>query len=118
MCGCRNGLDHHQRHVVPEPRRLFPCCERTERLRLASSGSRAGKIKVFGFPVSPKFADFSNVRQLPSNNSKPRVLYMIHAATRGAPELVGLLSKLDVDLTVTIGHADKLRPAIERAADG
>ena len=43
MCGCRNGLDHHQRHVVPEPRRLFPCCERTERLRLASSGSRAGK---------------------------------------------------------------------------
>jgi processive 1,2-diacylglycerol beta-glucosyltransferase len=43
---------------------------------------------------------------------------MIHAATRGAPELVGLLAKLDVDLTVTIGHTDKLRPAIEAATNG
>src|SRR5204863_10014579 len=82
---------------------------------LRSVGVVPEKIKIFGFPVSPRFADFTNVRQL---NSKPRVLYMIHAATRGAPELVGLLAKLDVDLTVTIGHADKLRPAIERAADG
>src|SRR5437763_2355637 len=76
------------------------------------------KTKVFGFPVSPKFADFSNDRKLPSNNSKPRVLYMIHAATRGAPELVRLLAKLGVDLTVTIGRSDKLRPAIEAAVDG
>src|SRR5438132_5418548 len=43
---------------------------------------------------------------------------MIPAATRGAPELVGLLAKLDVDLTVTIGHADKLRPAIQGATSG
>ena len=43
---------------------------------------------------------------------------MIHAATRGAPELVRLLAKLDVDLTVTIGRADKLRPAIEAATNG
>jgi len=85
---------------------------------LRAVGVAPEKIKVFGFPVSPKFADFTNVRQLPSNNSKPRVLYMIHAATRGAPELVRLLAKLGVDLTVTIGHADKLRPAIEAAADG
>ena len=85
---------------------------------LRAVGVAPEKIKVFGFPVSPKFADFTNDRQLPSNNSKPRVLYMIHAATRGAPELVRLLAKLGVDLTVTIGHADKLRPAIEAAADG
>ena len=43
---------------------------------------------------------------------------MIHAATRGAPELVRLLAKLDIDLTVTIGHTDNLRPPIEAAADG
>jgi processive 1,2-diacylglycerol beta-glucosyltransferase len=76
------------------------------------------KIKIFGFPVSPKFADFTDDRQLPPSSSKPRVLYMIHAATHGAPELVRLLSDLGVDLTVTIGHADKLRPAIEAATDG
>jgi processive 1,2-diacylglycerol beta-glucosyltransferase len=74
------------------------------------------KIKIFGFPVSPKFADSTQDRQLPSANSKPRVLYMIHAATRGAPELVQRLADLGVDLTVTIGRADRLRPAIEAAA--
>jgi processive 1,2-diacylglycerol beta-glucosyltransferase len=85
---------------------------------LRAVGVAPEKIKVFGFPVSPRFADLTNDRQLPSNNSKPRVLYMIHAATRGAPELVRLLARLDVNLTVTIGHADKLRPAIEAAAEG
>ena len=74
------------------------------------------KIKIFGFPVSPKFADSTQDRQLPSGNSKRRVLYMIHAATRGAPELVQRLADLGVDLTVTIGRADRLRPAIETAA--
>jgi UDP-N-acetylglucosamine:LPS N-acetylglucosamine transferase len=82
---------------------------------LRSVGVAPEKIKIFGFPVSPRFADLTNDRQL---NSKPRVLHMIHAATRGAPELAGLLAKLNVDLTVTIGHADKLRPAIEAATNG
>src|SRR5947207_11252411 len=43
---------------------------------------------------------------------------MCHAAKRGAPELVRLLAKLGVDLTVTIGRADELRSEIEAAADG
>src|SRR5437764_1615944 len=85
---------------------------------LRAVGVAPEKTKVFGFPVSPKFADFTKDRQLPANNSKPRVLYMIHAATRGAPELVRLLAKLGVDLTVTIGRADKLRVPIEAAANG
>jgi processive 1,2-diacylglycerol beta-glucosyltransferase len=71
------------------------------------------KIKTFGFPVSPKFADLTPDRQLPSSNSEPRVLYMIHAATRRAPELVERLAHLGVNLTVTIGRAEKLRPAIK-----
>ena len=76
------------------------------------------KIRIFGFPVSPKFADFTKDRQLPSRNSSRRVLYMINAATRGAPELVRLLADLGVDLTVTIGRGDKIRPAIEAVIDG
>jgi processive 1,2-diacylglycerol beta-glucosyltransferase len=83
---------------------------------LRTAGVAAEKIKTFGFPVSPKFADFTQNRQLPSNNSGRRVLYMIHAATRGAPELVERLAHLDFDLIVTIGRADRLRPAIEAAA--
>jgi processive 1,2-diacylglycerol beta-glucosyltransferase len=83
---------------------------------LRTAGVAPEKIKTFGFPVNPKFADLKQDRQLLSSNSEPRVLYMIHAATRRAPELVQRLAHLGVDLTVTIGRADKLRPAI--AASG
>src|SRR5262249_13086891 len=38
------------------------------------------KIKVFGFPVSPRFADFAKDRQLP-NTTTPRVLYVINSGT-------------------------------------
>jgi UDP-N-acetylglucosamine:LPS N-acetylglucosamine transferase len=91
------------------------------------------KIKTFGFPVSPQFADFTQhsdlpasptgnasrkERELPSNSSERRVLYMIHAATRGAPELARRLGDLGVNLTVTIGRAAKLRPVVEAAVAG
>lgn len=85
---------------------------------LRTAGIAPEKIKTFGFPVSPNFADLIQERQSPSSNSEPRVLYMIHAATRRAPELVERLAHLGVDLTVTIGRAEKLRPAIEEAAGG
>jgi UDP-N-acetylglucosamine:LPS N-acetylglucosamine transferase len=85
---------------------------------LRTAGVAPEKIRTFGFPVSPKFADLTQDRQLPSRNSEPRVLYMIHAATRRAPELVEQLAHLGVDLTVTIGRAEKLRPAIEEASGG
>jgi processive 1,2-diacylglycerol beta-glucosyltransferase len=85
---------------------------------LRSGGVAREKIRIFGFPVSPKFADLTADRPLPSTNSSRRVLYVIHAAKRGAAELVRLLAKLDLDLTVTIGRADELRPDIDAAADG
>jgi UDP-N-acetylglucosamine:LPS N-acetylglucosamine transferase len=85
---------------------------------LQSNGVASEKIRIFGFPVSPKFADFVQDRPLPSADSRRRVLFMIHAARRGAPQLVRLLAKLGVDLTVTIGRADDLRSKIEAAANG
>jgi processive 1,2-diacylglycerol beta-glucosyltransferase len=85
---------------------------------LRSNGVAPDKIRVFGFPVSPKFADFAEDRPLPSANCKRRVLYMINVAKRGAAELVRMLAKLDLDLTVTIGRDDDLRSEIAAAADG
>ena len=84
---------------------------------LRRGGVAPEKIKTFGFPVSPKFADLAEDRPMPSSNSNCRVLYMINAAKRSAPELVRMLAKLDLDLTVTIGRNDELRTAIEAAAD-
>ena len=83
---------------------------------LRSGGVAPEKLKVFGFPVSPKFADLPDDRPLPSSNSTPRVLYMINSAKRDAPELVHMLAKHDLDLTVTIGRADELRTTIEAVA--
>ena len=85
---------------------------------LRNGGVAPEKIKIFGFPVSPKFAEFAEDRPWPSTNSSRRVLYMINAAKRGATELVRMLAKLDLDLTVTIGRDEGLRPDIDAAADG
>src|SRR6188474_2892857 len=85
---------------------------------LRSGGVAPEKIRIFGFPVSPKFADLTADRPLPSSNSSRRVLYTITAAKRGATELVRMLAKLDLDLTVTIGRNEELRPDIDAAADG
>ena len=83
---------------------------------LRAAGIGAEKIKMLGFPVSPRFADSAGSnRVLPPSKSERRVLYMIHAATRGAPELAQRLADLGVDLTVTIGRADRLMPEIEAA---
>ena len=83
---------------------------------LQAAGIATEKIKVSGFPVSPKFADSGGSnRVLPPSESERRLLYMIHAATRGAPELAQRLADLGVDLTVTIGRADRLMPEIQAA---
>jgi UDP-N-acetylglucosamine:LPS N-acetylglucosamine transferase len=85
---------------------------------LRAGGIAPEKIRTFGFPVSPKFADFTQTRRLPSTDAEPRILYMINTATRSAPELVQRLADLDIDLTVTIGRDDKLRAEIAVAAAG
>jgi UDP-N-acetylglucosamine:LPS N-acetylglucosamine transferase len=78
-----------------------------------AGGIASGKIKTFGFPVSPKFADLAQDRRAPSDKSERRVLYVINAGTRHAPELVDQLLDLDIDLTVTVGHDVRVRRAIE-----
>ena len=90
-----------------------------------NGGVSPEKIKAFGFPVSPRFADFANLsrRSLAkaedrqsSNDAAPRVLYVINAGTRHAPQLVRKLLGLDIQLTVTVGRDDKLHRAVEKAA--
>lgn len=73
------------------------------------------KIKVFGFPVSPRFADF--VKDRPQSNAvAPRVLYMVNAGTSRAADLVRKLVTQNIQLTVTVGRDEKLRRAVESAA--
>jgi processive 1,2-diacylglycerol beta-glucosyltransferase len=80
-----------------------------------NGGVPAERIKVFGFPVSPRFADFAKDRQSPPA-VVPRVLYVINVGTGRAPSLVRSLLELDIHLTVTVGRDEKLRRAVEAAA--
>jgi processive 1,2-diacylglycerol beta-glucosyltransferase len=82
-----------------------------------AAGIAPAKIKTFGFPVNPKFADLAPDRQL-APGEKPRVLYMITAGTAKAPGLVSKLLDLDLALTVTVGRNEELRKEIQATARG
>jgi processive 1,2-diacylglycerol beta-glucosyltransferase len=83
---------------------------------LREAGIAEKRIKVFGFPVNPVFADLTQDRQSPSQ-VKPRVLYMINIAALTAIETVRRLIELDIHLTVTVGRSAKLGEAIARISD-
>ena len=89
---------------------LVPNEQSAEVVRTA--GIAPEKMRTFGFPVSPQFADLVQHRQSPSQNNR-RVLYVISSGTAKAPELVRKLLDLNIDLTVTVGRNDQLRSAIE-----
>ena len=82
---------------------------------LRAGGITPQKIKTFGFPVSPKFADLAPNRSMFVPGSRPRILYVINAGKRRAPELVKKLLALEVDLTVTIVRDEKLRRVVQQA---
>ncbi len=79
-----------------------------------AGGIAPEKIKTFGFPVSPKFADLGQDRQLRLEAAPRRVLYVISAGKKNAPQLVRKLLELDVDLTVAVGRDERLHRAIMR----
>jgi UDP-N-acetylglucosamine:LPS N-acetylglucosamine transferase len=83
---------------------------------LRAGGIAPDLIKALGFPVSPKFADCANDGRVSLEKSAPRVLYMINAGTRGAPDLVRRLLNLEIELTVTVGRDERLRRAVEAVA--
>jgi processive 1,2-diacylglycerol beta-glucosyltransferase len=81
---------------------------------LAGAGLPNDKVRVTGFPVTPKFAELGERRQRPASGDGRRILYMINAGGRAAPEIIRGLTRLpDVRLTVTVGRAERLRETME-----
>jgi processive 1,2-diacylglycerol beta-glucosyltransferase len=80
-----------------------------------AAGVSADKIKTFGFPVSPKFADLAQDRQSFSPGERPRILYMINAGKKRAPDTAKRLLELDVDLTIAVSHDERLRQHLKNA---
>lgn len=82
---------------------------------LREAGIPPEKIKTFGFPVSPLFAQPGEARLPPSDEAGRRVLYIINAANSAAPQLVRRLAGLpEIQLTVTVGRSAGLKISVEK----
>ena len=81
---------------------------------LTRAGLPNEKVCVTGFPVTPKFAELGERRQSFVSGGERRILYMINAGGRAAPEIIRGLTRLpDVRLTVTVGRDERLRRTVE-----
>ena len=82
---------------------------------LTTAGLPNERVRVTGFPVTPKFAQLGELRQPPSAEYGRRVLYMINARRSEVPEIIRGLAQLpDVRLTVTVGRDERLRGIVEK----
>src|SRR5262249_32013504 len=81
---------------------------------VAKSGINRASLRVFGFPVSPRFA------ALPNRSSGPpwRILQIINAGQGLAAHLTPWLARIpNSQLTVTVGRDEKLRRNVESIRD-
>jgi processive 1,2-diacylglycerol beta-glucosyltransferase len=76
----------------------------------------AAKIKVLGFPVTPRFSTEAMQRPAPTEGNR-RILYMINSGKKEAPNLVRRLLELpEIQLTVTVGRDADLQTTLEKVA--
>ncbi len=81
------------------------------------AGVPSDKLRVLGFPVSPRYADGDlPKRPDPTGPDGRRVLYMINAGRQSAQETVRRLLEIrDIELTITVGRDMEMRGMVERA---
>ncbi len=86
---------------------------------LRRGGVDPERIRVTGFPVSPRFAELDPGARPDPGTTRPRVLFMVNSGRRKAPEIARRLAESKLcDLTVTVGRDQKLRAEVEAALAG
>src|SRR3984957_16066831 len=81
---------------------------------LRNAGVPEQQIRIFGFPVTYRFAEMPDHRYRHGEKGPRRVLYLINSGKKEAPALVRRLCKRsDVQLTITVGRDRTLRREIE-----
>ena len=82
---------------------------------LAAAGVANDRVRVNGFPVSPKFVELGELRRPPETGAGFRILYMINTGGRAVPEVIrSLAGNENLQLTVTVGRDERLRRKVER----
>ena len=82
------------------------------------AGVAAEKLRVLGFPVDPRFAakEILPARPDVAGPDGRRVLYMINAGRKAAPETIRRLLEIEgIALTVTVGRDEEMRRLVEQA---
>lgn len=81
---------------------------------LRSGGIPEDQIRIFGFPVTYRFAEIVDNRYSDADRGPRRVLYLINSGKKEAPKLVRRLSQRgDIRLTILVGRDSALRKEIE-----
>ncbi len=81
---------------------------------LAEARVPSERVRVTGFPVTPRFAQLGPLREPPSDEYGRRILYMVNARGVLTPEIIrGLAELAGTRLTVTIGRDENLRRTAE-----
>jgi processive 1,2-diacylglycerol beta-glucosyltransferase len=81
---------------------------------LRNAGVPEHQIRIFGFPVTYRFAEMPDNRYRDGEKKPRRILYLINSGKKEAPALVRrLCRRTDVQLTITVGRDRTLRKEIE-----
>jgi processive 1,2-diacylglycerol beta-glucosyltransferase len=81
---------------------------------LRNAGVPEQQIRVFGFPVTYRFAEMPDNRYRNGEKGPRRILYLINSGKKEAPALVQRLCKRnDSQLTIIVGRDRTLRKEIE-----
>ncbi len=81
---------------------------------LRNAGVPEQQIRIFGFPVTHRFANLKDTRYVSGEKEPRRILYLINSGKKEAPALVRrLCERTDIRLTVTVGRDRALRKEIE-----
>ncbi|MBV9107315.1 MAG: glycosyltransferase [Verrucomicrobia bacterium] len=81
---------------------------------LRNAGVPEQQMRIFGFPVTYRFAEMPDNRYRSGEKGPRRVLYLINSGKKEAPALVRRLCKRpDLQLTIIVGRDRTLRKEIE-----
>jgi processive 1,2-diacylglycerol beta-glucosyltransferase len=81
---------------------------------LRTAGVPEQQLRIFGFPVTYRFAEIPDNRYRNGENGPRRILYLINSRKKEAPALVRRLCKrTDMQLTIIVGRNRTLRKEIE-----
>src|SRR5207249_10322976 len=84
---------------------------------MASAGIDRALIRIFGLPVSPRFAALA-AQQIRPSGPPWRILQMINAGQSSASGLARWLARIpNTELTVTVGRDANVRQTVESLRD-